>query len=275
MGAIPDAYKDGHKLTVKVVPANNISPTGNIQNSPITSSNDCNKPNTTDPNDPNNQPTDSPNLNTPEIRALINFYAEIQNKGISFTDDEKAVIAKYPDLMNRIRDYVNQTGNKPDFVVLLDKYLEDTYAFVTSPAERAILADRSWQDQITFRLNAINASLEAVVRFNVTNCQDNACNAYRHAFFNALNAQSFTVAVARQLGQAREGNRMIDPNSLLPTNFVCDPDNAEIAAAYMDLFNNEWGYRAFNQFQSQGGNLSAIVWTMANNGSLRNARGCP
>lgn len=146
-----------------------------------------------------------------------------------------------------------------------------------SAGERAILDQRSTTDQLAFRGNAINASLEAVVRYTAftTPCQDNPCNAYRHAFFNALNAESFTIPVARSLGQAREGNRMINPTTLLPTNFTCQPPPSTIAGNYMDLFNNEWGYTSFTQKVQQGGNLSAIVAQKAQSGQLMDYPGCP
>ncbi|GAB3960649.1 hypothetical protein GCM10028805_58260 [Spirosoma harenae] len=75
--AIPDAYKDGHRLTVKVVPANNISPTGNIQNSPITSPSDCNKPTTTNPISRPPSWKDFPNLKDLSDQYFLNNYVVV------------------------------------------------------------------------------------------------------------------------------------------------------------------------------------------------------
>jgi hypothetical protein len=170
------------------------------------------------------------------------FAWELANRigpDIYLTWEEIELIRSNYWLTYEIRNYIVANDHKPDILVLLDTYLQNHYAFITSPAERTILASRSWTDQAAFRINAINAFLEAMARFTAIGCQDNACNAYRHAFFNVLNAQSFMVSVARQLGQAREGNLMIDPETLIPINFVCDPLNPSITANFIDLFNNE------------------------------------
>ena len=108
--AIPNVYKTGHPITIKVVPANDVAPIGN---SPLTTSGDCNNPGT---NNPGYRPPswkDFP-LQNPSYLSLLNFFSEMSERGISFTDEEKEVIAEYPDLMNSIRSYVNQYGQKPD-----------------------------------------------------------------------------------------------------------------------------------------------------------------
>ncbi|GAB2524275.1 hypothetical protein [Spirosoma aerophilum] len=103
--AIPDTYKNGRQLTIKVVPVNDVSPIGN---SPMTTSGNCDKPvtpgGTTGPWNPSLPP---------EVLQISKFYIDMTNLGINFSDEERAVIAEY-NLYERIQAYVNQYGSKPD-----------------------------------------------------------------------------------------------------------------------------------------------------------------
>ncbi|AKD53973.1 hypothetical protein SD10_02675 [Spirosoma radiotolerans] len=69
---IPDGYKHGHSLTIKVVPANDISPTGNITQSPMATPSDCNNPNIVPPGDPSNRPPTWKDF--PDLKNLSDQY---------------------------------------------------------------------------------------------------------------------------------------------------------------------------------------------------------
>lgn len=45
---------------------------------------------------------------------LQEFYVRMQQRGISFNNEEKVVLKQYPDLFDRVRDYIDQYGQKPD-----------------------------------------------------------------------------------------------------------------------------------------------------------------
>nr|WP_293844673.1 hypothetical protein [uncultured Arsenicibacter sp.] len=151
--------------------------------------------------------------------------------------------------------------------------MANSYQWITNQAERAILDNLGFIAHVTYRANAIEAALEARARFMQWNCNDDPCNAYQHAYFNALNASSYGIDVARSLGRAHEGVS-IDPITMQPIDFGCNdtPNNGRI---YMDLVNNERGYQAYNQWLTQGGYLSAIIQGMANSNQLMNWPGCP
>jgi len=150
------------------------------------------------------------------------------------------------------------------------------YSTIITAAEDQILDEQGFWAHLQYRMNAVNAELEARTRFgNTGGCQDNTCNAFKHAYFNAQNASDFGIAYSRRLGQSRENNLSVNPNTLLP-NFNCDGNNFDNVRNYMDLYNNERGYQAFTDQQNYGGSsLSGIVMGMFNSGLLMTAPGCP
>ena len=55
----------------------------------------------------------------------MNFFSEMSGRGISFTDEEKEVIAEYPELIDDIRAYIDTNGFKPNLGLNLDGWLYD------------------------------------------------------------------------------------------------------------------------------------------------------
>jgi hypothetical protein len=79
--------------------------------------------------------------------------------------------------------------------------------------------------------NADIATSMTVERFGY-NGRNDCSDAFRHAFFNALNAMSCDIDMAREFGEAHE----------------CDVPNELIMEKEMDLWNNEIGYSIISDF---------------------------
>ena len=97
------------------------------------------------------------------------------------------------------------------------------------PEEKKILQANPWM-AIAYIANAAEASAYSAFYFPQTGTKDsNNANAFKHAYFNALNAFTFGDNLAKQLGDAHES----PPNSTWPKN--------------MDLYNNAVGRKIGNE----------------------------
>ena len=105
--AIPNEYKtNARSLTIRVVPVNDVVP---VMNGNKTTPGDCKREGI---NPPGN--TNPPNPQLPnEVLTVARFYLNMSQRGIYFSEEERAVIAEY-NLYERIKTFVDQYGRKPD-----------------------------------------------------------------------------------------------------------------------------------------------------------------
>ena len=105
--AIPNEYKTGNSpLNVRVVPVNDFAP---VMNGNKTTPGVCAKPGI---NPPSN--TNPPIPQLPYVAPTVaEFYLKMSQRGIYFSEEERAVIAEY-NLYERTKTFVDQYGRKPD-----------------------------------------------------------------------------------------------------------------------------------------------------------------
>jgi hypothetical protein len=103
-------------------------------------------------------------------------------------------------------------------------------------------------------LNVDKANNETKARFNGNNGLNDKTDAFRHAYFQAINASDVGALLTRLFANAHETN--------VPTHLQKEKD--------MDLFNNQVGIDiAQQQYSATNAELSLAVKTALNNGQLR------
>ncbi|WP_242130823.1 DUF6973 domain-containing protein [Aestuariivivens marinum] len=137
---------------------------------------------------------------------------------------------------------------------LLDVFTQDPYDVwmnQLNAQEKDIIKNHPFKAYRIFKNRTI-AETETVVRFGVNGLNDKS-DAFRHAFFQAINSHYVGVSVSGDLADAHE--------SEVPTRWILEKE--------MDLFNNEYGLVIGSENRSASNQtISNLIYQAVTNGDL-------
>ncbi len=196
---------------------------------------------------------DNGNIST---SSATNFFYDLRhNRGITFTDTEKSLIElNFVEWSNVILNHLNATGQKPDlsiFIIDINASDQQMINAINELMDQGVptgLKQRELElmgfgtSQFRNNLNkyyndAHIATIRATLRYEYTEARYNALgrgNAFKHAFFAIMHAQSFGRSVAQELANAHEE---YDVNTS-PTDYSLE--------IQMDLWNNQAGFDIYD-----------------------------
>lgn len=130
---------------------------------------------------------------------------------------------------------------------------EQDYKGQMTSSELEIYDNMNRFQQVKYLLNAQNALTTAQNLFPNSSQHNDKADAFRHAYFSLLNVIDLGIVLAENLGTAHE-------------NW---PENP-IEEKFMDLYNNEQGREAYQDWYNAGGNVSTtdIIQGLVDSGEL-------
>ncbi|GAB2602026.1 PA14 domain-containing protein [Spirosoma areae] len=159
---------------------------------------------------------------------LQEFYVSMQQRGISFSSGEKALLKQYPDLFDQIRTYIDQFGSKPDLTFLTldvntaseDQIKEAIRKMNFNGGEitsgelillgLGTLSMDAYHDNLEkYYDDAKKATLRTIAHYGYSQSMENGvsvANAFKHAFFQIMHCRSFGRQVGAQLAREHEEN---------------------------------------------------------------------
>lgn len=211
----------------------------------------------------NSVSTEDPYVNLPEITITSYIYADQATNWWSlfwlFNLDNY-----WYDVYTIDANLLNQTYGGPTVTNIDDLYPESSEILIfeqdfkkeMSPEEIQIFDNMSRFDQLMYLWNAFRAKNLAATLYQFS-LHNGKGDAFRHAYFSALNAKSLGVIKAQKLGNAHETTS----NEILETKMDLN-NNAIGRSLYLNLSNYDM---SSNQF---GESLKITLIKMINNGQL-------